>query len=63
LKTHKVVAGGGAIELELSAHLRSVARTIPGKQQLIVSAFAKALEVIIIIIIIIGVDMFLFLLV
>merc|ERR1712000_306348 len=46
LKTHTVVAGGGAIELELSAHLRKCARTIAGKQQLIVTAFAKALEVI-----------------
>lgn len=39
-------AGGGAIELELSAYLRSYAKTIPGKEQLLLSAFAKALEII-----------------
>jgi len=45
--THaKVVAGGGAIEMELSKHLRDHSKTIKGKAQLIVSAFAKALEVI-----------------
>merc|ERR1719502_1588714 len=41
-----VVAGGGAIEMELSCHLRSFARTIEGKAQLIMNAFAKALEII-----------------
>lgn len=46
VKHHTVVAGGGAIEMELSRHLREYARTIAGKQQLIISAFAKALEVI-----------------
>ena len=43
---HTVVAGGGAIEMELSKYLRDYSRTIAGKQQLIISAFAKALEVI-----------------
>lgn len=32
--------------MELSAYLRNHARTIPGKIQLIISAFAKALEII-----------------
>jgi T-complex protein 1 subunit eta len=32
--------------MELSAHLRKYALSIPGKLQLIISAFAKALEVI-----------------
>ena len=41
-----MVAGGGAIEMELSAHLRDYSRTIYGKQQLLISAYAKALEVI-----------------
>jgi T-complex protein 1 subunit eta len=41
-----VVAGGGAIEMEVSYFLRNHARTIQGKQQLIVNAFARALEVI-----------------
>lgn len=39
-----VVAGGGAIEMELSRYLRGYSRTIQGKQQLIINAFAKALE-------------------
>uniref|UniRef100_A0A7S3AKL4 T-complex protein 1 subunit eta n=1 Tax=Haptolina ericina TaxID=156174 RepID=A0A7S3AKL4_9EUKA len=46
LKNPEVIAGGGAIEMELSAHLREHARTIFGKSQLLISAFAKALEVI-----------------
>ncbi|XP_055328782.1 T-complex protein 1 subunit eta-like [Paramacrobiotus metropolitanus] len=44
LKHDSVVAGGGAIEMELSKFLRDYARTIPGKQQLIISAYARALE-------------------
>ncbi|BGP14905.1 hypothetical protein JCM10213_003738 [Rhodosporidiobolus nylandii] len=46
VKNGTVVAGGGATEMEISAYLRSHARTLPGKSQLIISAFAKALEVI-----------------
>lgn len=46
LKNDTVVAGGGAIEMELSKYLRDYARTIAGKEQLIISAVAKALEVI-----------------
>jgi T-complex protein 1 subunit eta len=42
----KVVAGGGAIEMELSSMLKIHSRTIQGKQQLIMNAFARALEVI-----------------
>lgn len=42
----KVVAGGGAIELELSNFLRNHSRTIQGKQQLIMNAVARAFEVI-----------------
>ena len=37
--------GGGAIEMELSKILRAHSRTIAGKQQLVINAFAKALEV------------------
>jgi len=45
--THSaVVGGGGAIEMELSKHLRSYAKTIKTKAQLIISAYAKALEVV-----------------
>ncbi|CDK28981.1 unnamed protein product [Kuraishia capsulata CBS 1993] len=46
VKNHQVVAGGGAIEMELSKYLRDHSHTISGKQQLIIAAFAKALEVI-----------------
>eukprot|EP01059_Diplonema_ambulator_P011722 TRINITY_DN2176_c0_g1_i2.p2 TRINITY_DN2176_c0_g1~~TRINITY_DN2176_c0_g1_i2.p2 ORF type:complete len:586 (+),score=233.14 TRINITY_DN2176_c0_g1_i2:37-1758(+) len=41
-----VVAGGGAIEMELSKELREYARSIKGKPQVIVNSFARALEVI-----------------
>jgi T-complex protein 1 subunit eta len=41
-----VVAGGGAIEMELSRHVREHARLIEGKQQLVMLSFAKALEII-----------------
>ena len=46
LVNRQVVAGGGAIELELSQVLRTHSRTILGKQQLIMNSFARALEVI-----------------
>ena len=46
IKAYAVVAGGGAIEMELSRHLREYLKTITGKQQLVINAFAKALEVI-----------------
>lgn len=45
--THNsVVGGGGAIEMELSKHIKTYAKTITSKLQLIVEAYAKALEVI-----------------
>lgn len=46
LQNKMVVAGGGAIEMEISKYLRDYSKTIVGKQQLIIHAFAKALEVI-----------------
>jgi T-complex protein 1 subunit eta len=46
IKAYAVVAGGGAIEMEISRHLREYLRNISGKQQLVLNAFAKALEVI-----------------
>jgi len=46
IKNDSVVAGGGAIEMELSRYLREYSRTIAGKEQLIIGAMAKALEVI-----------------
>lgn len=41
-----IVAGGGAIEMELSRYLRQHSRTIEGKAQLLMTAYAKALEII-----------------
>lgn len=46
LKNDSIVAGGGAIEMELSKHLREHSRTIAGKEQLVIGAIAKAFEVI-----------------
>ncbi|KAH3686196.1 hypothetical protein WICPIJ_002830 [Wickerhamomyces pijperi] len=46
VENNEVVAGGGAVEMEISKYLRDYARTIPGKEQLVISGFAKALEVI-----------------
>lgn len=46
IKNDAVVAGGGAIEMELSKYLRDYSRTIAGKHQILIGAFAKALEII-----------------
>lgn len=46
LKSRSVVAGGGAVELEVAKHLREHALKIEGKGQLIVEAFARALEIV-----------------
>merc|ERR1711907_583556 len=46
LQHNTVVPGGGAIDMELSRLLRQHAKTIHGKSQFFVNAFAKALEVI-----------------
>jgi thermosome len=40
----KVLAGGGAPELEVSRMLRKYAETLPGREQLAVKCFAEALE-------------------
>jgi len=45
-KHHTVVAGGGAIEMELSRLLREHSKSIQSKEQLVISAVAQALEVI-----------------
>ncbi len=42
----KVVAGGGAPEIELSKKLRDYADSISGREQLAVAAFAEALEIV-----------------
>ncbi|MFX0031761.1 MAG: thermosome subunit beta [Candidatus Hodarchaeota archaeon] len=44
LDTKKVVAGGGAIYMELAKRLREYANEVSGKEQLAINAFALALE-------------------
>jgi T-complex protein 1 subunit eta len=47
LRNTTIVAGGGATEMDLSSYLHGYAdRNVPHKQQAVVKAFAKALEVI-----------------
>lgn len=46
IKNDSVVAGGGAIEMQLSKTLRDYSRNIAGKEQLLIGAIAKALEII-----------------
>jgi len=47
IRNKTIVAGGGACEMEVSAYLHNYAdEKIPHKQQSIIKAFAKALEVI-----------------
>lgn len=46
LQSGAVVAGGGAVEMHVSRNLQEYALTLTGKGQLIIDAFAKALEVI-----------------
>ncbi len=44
LKDSKIVAGGGAIEIELSRKLKEFASTLKGRERLAVEEFALALE-------------------
>ncbi len=46
LKSGKIVAGGGAVEQELSNRLKKYAQSESGREQLAIRAFAEALEVI-----------------
>jgi len=46
LKNGLVVAGGGSTEIELSKELRKYAESLSGREQLAVTSFAEALEVI-----------------
>ncbi|MBS3113063.1 TCP-1/cpn60 chaperonin family protein [Candidatus Woesearchaeota archaeon] len=46
IRNGKVVAGGGAIEIELAKKLRYFADSLSGREQLAVNAFADAIEVI-----------------
>ena len=44
VRSGKIVAGGGAVEMELSRRLRAFAKTIGGREQLAVEEFANSLE-------------------
>lgn len=46
IKSKAVVGGGGAVEIEVARLLKAKALTIEGKGQLIISAFAQALEIV-----------------
>ncbi|MFX1486004.1 MAG: thermosome subunit beta [Promethearchaeota archaeon] len=46
METSKIVAGGGAPEIEIAKRLRSYAGSVGGREQLAIEAFADALEVI-----------------
>jgi len=44
LKSGKIVAGGGAVEIELARKLREFGQSLSGREQLAVEEFASALE-------------------
>ena len=46
VKSSRVVAGGGAIEMAISRYIKEEALEVAGKEQLIMRAFAQALEII-----------------
>ncbi|MEM2924815.1 MAG: thermosome subunit alpha [Methanocellales archaeon] len=46
LEDRKIVAGGGAPEIEVALRLRNYAATVGGRQQLAIEAFASAMEII-----------------
>ena len=46
VETNKVVAGGGAVEVEVAKELRNYATSVGGREQLAIEAFADAMEVI-----------------
>jgi archaeal chaperonin len=45
-ENNKIVAGGGAVEIEIAKELRNYSTKVGGRQQLAVEAFADAVEVI-----------------
>jgi len=46
VKNPEVVAGGGAIDMEISKYLNEYSWTVAGKEQLIIKGFAKSFEAI-----------------
>ncbi|MCK5628953.1 thermosome subunit, partial [Candidatus Bathyarchaeota archaeon] len=46
IENNKIVAGGGAVEVEIAKELRKYATKVGGREQLAIEAFADAVEVI-----------------
>jgi thermosome len=46
METNKIVAGGGAVEIEVAKELRKYATTVGGREQLAIENFADAVEVV-----------------
>ncbi len=46
IERNKIVAGGGAIEAEISKELREYATKVGGREQLAIEAFAEAVEIV-----------------
>ena len=46
IETNKIVAGGGAVEVEVAKQLRDYATSVGGREQLAIEMFANAVEVI-----------------
>src|SRR5512136_3245143 len=46
IENNKIVAGGGAIEIEVAKELRKYANKVGGREQLAIEAFAEAMEII-----------------
>jgi thermosome len=46
IETNKIVAGGGAVEVEVAKELRNYATDVGGREQLAIESFAEAIEII-----------------
>jgi chaperonin GroEL (HSP60 family) len=46
IENNKIVAGGGAVEVEVAKELRKYATNVGGREQLAIESFASAMEVI-----------------
>jgi chaperonin GroEL (HSP60 family) len=46
IENSKIVAGGGAVEIEVAKELRKYANKVGGREQLAIEAFADAMEII-----------------
>jgi len=46
IENSKIVAGGGAVEIEIAKELRRYATNVGGREQLAIEAFADAVEII-----------------